>query len=654
MTSKYTSQVKDKQFKNLWRVAVEFGVYLKPYRFAIFFAAILIFLQVFLTVLEPWPLKVIIDHVLKAKPINLTENFPSLPYVLQINAWLVNMDRITLLYYLCGLMVGLALLSGLFAYFANARITHIGQHITYDIRKILFHHIGKLALPFYEDQRSGDIVTRVNGDISNMQDLMVSFVNILVVNTMLVMGVAIMMFRVDVTLTLFSLGAIPLLYFVMRYFVENIKISQRRGRSKLGELASVVQEFVSSIKLVQAFTREDHEAKRFDTLSTSALQAGLRTTELQSRFAPCVDIITSITMAVIILYGSKRIASDQMTLGTLILFISYLRLLHTPIKQLAKLVNVQSKATVSAERIAEILDTPPGILDLPGALTAPKFKGQIEFEDVGFSYPPRLGSQGVPTIILANINLHVEPGITVAVVGATGAGKSTLLSLLSRFHEPTHGRILIDGQDIKNITLHSLRNQISIVLQENAIFRATIWENIAYGSHDFPPGFGTKWLKSLDSEKADAVMEQVIAASKSANAHEFIERLPEGYKTLVAERGATLSGGQRQRIAIARAMIRKAPILILDEPTTGLDAESEQLVMEALERLKKGRTTLVIAHHLSTVRRADLIIVIEDKKIIESGTHEELYNQKSRYRNYYDIQFSEKTSKDLAVGFIRS
>ena len=590
--------------------------------------------------LEPWPLKLIIDHVLKNKPLDLLETFPPWPFVQSINVWMIGLDRIFLLSILCLLMVCFAISAGIFAYLASSRITAIGQNITYDIRKNLFLHIGRLSLPFYEDSRSGDIVTRVNSDISNMQDLMVSFVNILVVNAMLVFGVAIMMFRVDIPLTFISLAAIPILYLVMSYFIANIKLSQRIGRSRLGDLASIVQEFVSSIKLVQAFTREDHEAKRFDRMSRSALKAGLRTTELQSRFTPTVDIITSLSMATIILFGARRIASDQMTLGTLILFISYLRLLHAPIKQLAKLVNVQSKATVSAERISEILDTPPGIKDAPHAVTAESFKGGVRFENVSFAYPPRLGTDQASDSVLESINLDVAPGTTVAIVGPTGGGKSTMLSLLSRFHDPVQGKITIDGKDIRDITLHSLRKQISIVLQENAIFRGTIWENIAYGARDFPPGFGQKWLKSLDEATARNLMKHIEQAGRDSNAHEFIAKLPQGYFTTVAERGATLSGGQRQRIAIARAMVREAPILILDEPTTGLDAESELLVMDALERLKKGRTTFVIAHHLATVRKADQIIVIENKHIVERGTHDELLQLNNRYRHYYNLQFA--------------
>ena len=630
----------DTQFHSLWRVAREFGPYLKPYKLAVVGAALLIILQVALSVLEPWPLKLIIDHVLKSKPINLSETIPEWVGLEHLTAWLSSLDHSSLLNTLCLLMVAISLLAGLFAYLANSRITSIGQHITYDIRRNLFHHISKLSLPFYEDQRSGDIVTRVNGDISNMQDFMISFVNVLLVNAMMVLGVAIMMFRVDVPFTLISLGVIPVLYFVMRYFIANIKISQRKGRRKLGEIASVVQEFVSSIKLVQAFAREDHEKAKFDELSRSALRAGLRTTELQSRFAPSVDVITAFSTTIIILYGARRVSLDEMTLGTLILFISYLRILHNPIKQLAKLVNVQSKASISAERIAEILDTPAGISDSPHALEAKTFIGNVEFKDVGFSYPPRLGSVEPASVVLENINLKVKAGMTVAIVGATGAGKSTLLSLLSRFHNPTSGQVLIDGQDLRDLKLQSLRRQISIVLQENAIFRSTVWENIAYGCDDFPAGFGPQWLKKCHPQEARRLMDKIVAASKEANAHEFIEKLPEGYHTMVAERGATLSGGQRQRIAIARAMIRQAPLLILDEPTAGLDAESEQLVMEALERLKAGRTTFVIAHHLSTIRRADFIIVVENKRITESGTHHELYQLSNRYRHYYDIQFA--------------
>jgi ATP-binding cassette subfamily B protein len=328
-----------------------------------------------------------------------------------------------------------------------------------------------------------------------------------------------------------------------------------------------------------------------------------------------------------------------MTIGTLVVFMTYLRSLYAPIRQLSKLVNVTSKATISAERVAELLDTTPEIMNLPGAVDAAPFKGRVEMRNVSFAYGKRGGAAGLGETILKHIEFDIKPGTTVALIGSTGSGKSTLVNLITRFYDPTEGAVLIDGTDIRQITVQSLRNQISIVPQEAILFRASIWENIAYGCLDFPTGFGAKWLEENEgTAQAIELMNRVYAASTASHAVEFIERLPDGYNTMLGERGATLSGGQRQRIAIARAMIRNAPILVLDEPTTGLDAESEKLVVDALDRLKQGRTTFVIAHHLSTIRKADLVFVMAHGEILERGTHAELYRPGTRYKELFDFQ----------------
>jgi ATP-binding cassette, subfamily B, bacterial len=605
------------------RIAREFLPYAQPYRRPLAGALALLIFQVCSDVLQPLPLKVLIDNVLRHKPLHLTLWGP-------LTAWLSGVPARDLLTLMCAVMLGLAVLDGLFTYLANDHVTSIGQRIIFDVRRALFAHIQRLSLPFHDNQRTGDLVTRLTNDISNMQDFMVSVVMIFSVNLLTVLGIAAIMFTMDWQFTLIALSIMPVLFVVMRHYSTRIKAATRRARKKEGEIASVVQETVSSIRIVQAFTREEHEQVRFDQHNQASRDANMDAIHMQSRFTPLVDILMTLGTVLIVWYGAHRILDGQLTLGALLVFMTYLRNLYQPVKQLAKLANVISKASASAERIVEILDTSPQVCDEPGAREAPALRGAVTFEHVSFSYSPRsqLPCDRHNTPVLQDVSLTVPAGTTVAVVGSTGAGKTTLVSLLTRFYDPTEGRVCIDGYNLRELTVHSLRRQVAMVLQEPVLFRATVWENIAYGLAEVHS------LRSL-------YMDRIIEAARQANAHEFIERLPDGYHTVLGERGNTLSGGQRQRLAIARAIIRNAPILILDEPTSGLDAASEQLVMEALERLMEGRTTFVIAHRLSTIRRANLILVVEGGRIVESGTHEQLYAAGGRYRQLHDLQFNQ-------------
>jgi subfamily B ATP-binding cassette protein MsbA len=622
------------------RIAREFLPYAQPYRRPLAGALALLIFQVCTDVLQPLPLKVVIDNVLRHKPLHLTLWGP-------LTAWLSGLPARDLLTLLCAAMLGLAVLDGLFTYLANDHITSIGQRIIFDVRRALFAHIQRLSLPFHDNQRTGDLVTRLTNDISNMQDLMVSVVMIFSVNLLTVLGIAAIMLTMDWQFTLIALSIMPVLFAVMRYYSTRIKAATRRARKKEGEIASVVQETISSIRIVQAFTREEHEQVRFDQHNQASRDANMDAIHMQSRFTPLVDILMTLGMVLIVWYGAHRIQDGQLTLGALLVFLTYLRNLYQPVKQLAKLANVISKASASAERIVEILDTSPQVRDEPGAREAPALRGAVTFEHVSFSYNPQsqLPSDRHNTPVLQDVNLTVPAGTTVAVVGSTGAGKTTLVSLLTRFYDPTEGRVCIDGYNLRELTVHSLRRQVAVVPQEPVLFRATIWENIAYGLAEVPPGFSPAWLEHMGAkDRTKTFMDRIIEAARQANAHEFIERLPAGYHTVLGERGNTLSGGQRQRLAIARAIIRNAPILILDEPTSGLDAASEQLVMEALERLMEGRTTFVIAHRLSTIRRANLILVVEGGRIVESGTHGQLYASSGRYRQLYDLQFNQRTA----------
>jgi len=400
-------------------------------------------------------------------------------------------------------------------------------------------------------------------------------------------------------------------------YKRRIKSASRQASASTGQLASLAQETLASIRIVQGLAQEEQQSERFHARSASQHQAYLDIVRYQARMVPVVDIFAAAGLTLVMWYGATRVLAGELTTGDLVLFFVYITNLYKPMKGLARSSVRFSKASAGAERIAEVMSKRSDVTDREGAQAVSGLKGDIEFRDVSFEY-----EAGLP--VLSHIDLAMKRGETVAIVGATGAGKSTLVGLIPRFYDPSDGAVRIDGEDIRNYTLQSLREQISLVLQDQLLFSGTVRENIAFGR----PG---------------ASDEEVAAAAVTANADEFIQRLPDGYETLVAERGTTLSGGQKQRIAIARAILRDAPILILDEPTNGLDAVAEQTVMDALERAAAGRTTLIIAHRLTTVRLADRIVVLDRGRIVEEGTHRELWARGGRYARLYRLQMSTDT-----------
>jgi ATP-binding cassette, subfamily B, bacterial len=386
-----------------------------------------------------------------------------------------------------------------------------------------------------------------------------------------------------------------------------------------------MQEVLSSIRVVKAFAREEYEERRLEEESLESVEIAMRARSLKAKLSPLVGLIVAVGTAMVLWFGARMALYGSLSAGSLVVFIMYLGKMYKPMQELSKMTDTYSKASVGYERIQEVLDTDGEIKDLPGARRAPRFKGKIEFDHVNFGYE-------ADRLVLRDVDFKIEPGQVAALVGPTGAGKSTIISLIPRFYDPTSGVVKIDGQDIRRYQQKSLRQQMSFVLQETLLFHGTIWSNIAYG-------------------KPEATRREILRAAEMANAQEFIDKLPEGYNTMVGERGVTLSGGQRQRIAIARAIIRNTPILILDEPSSGLDAASEKLVFEALDRLMEGRTSIVVAHQLSTIRRANIIFVVKDGMIVESGNQEELLKTGGLYSELYKIQFSiEESSEKQAVG----
>ena len=455
-----------------------------------------------------------------------------------------------------------------------------------------------MSLAYHDQKRSGDLISRVTSDIDAIQSFINTALLGALINLITLVGMVGVMLYLNWRFTLIALSVAPILFLVVYTYTRRIKKASREVRKKEGEIVSVIEEVLSSIRVVKAFAREDYERRRLEEESLESVEIGLRARGLKAKLSPLVDIIVAVGTCLVLWFGARLVLSGSLSPGSLVVFILYLGKMYKPMQELSKMTDAYSKALVGYERIQEVLETDKEVKDLPRAVRAPRFKGKIEFEHVDFYYTPE-------SPILKDVSLTIEPGQLAALVGPTGAGKTTIISLIPRFYDPVSGVIKIDGTDVKRFRQKSLRQQISFVLQETVLFHAPIWQNIAYG-------------------KPEATRAEILRAAEQANAHEFIEKLPEGYDTILGERGMTLSGGQRQRIAIARAIIRDTPILILDEPTSGLDAASEKLVFEALDRLMEGKTSIVIAHRLSTIRRADVIFVIKDGGIVERGTHDEL------------------------------
>jgi subfamily B ATP-binding cassette protein MsbA len=555
--------------------------------------------------LEPWPLKVVFDYVLGSK---------------KMPAWIAGLvqstfgyDKISILYFAAFAVVAIAIVGAISTYTEKYLTTSVGQWVMHDLRRTLYHHIQLLSLSYHDKKKTGDLISRVTSDIDAIQDFVSQALLGIVVNVLTLIGMLAVMFYLDWRFTLISLSVAPLLFAVVYSYTRRIKQASRAVRKKEGEIVSVVQEVLSSIRVVKAFAREDYEQKRFEQQSLESVETALRARGLKAKLAPVVQVIVAMGTCLVLWYGVRLVLAGQLTSGSLLVFLLYLAKMYKPMRELSKMTDTLSKTIVGYERISEVIETEREVRNIPGARPAPNFKGKIEFSHVNFAYAP-----SSPT--LKDVSFIIEPGQVAAFVGPTGAGKTTIASLVARFYDPLQGQVKIDDNDVRRYKLKSLRRQISFVLQENLLFAAPIWQNIAYG-------------------KPEASRDEIINAARLANAHEFIVKMSEGYDSMVGERGVTLSGGQRQRIAIARAIIRNAPILILDEPTSDLDAASEELVFEAFGRLMEERTSIVIAHRLATVRRADVIFVIDDGRIIEQGKHDELLARGGLYAKLYEIQF---------------
>ena len=546
--------------------------------------------------LSPWPLKIIFDQILLEKP---------LPDSLSWLAGLLAGGKINAV---VGISLSILLIAGLrsvFTYSQDFLFSRLGYQMVYTLRRELFAHLQQLSLSYYSRARTGELLTKVTGETEVFKDVFVESVLASISQILTVVGMLGIMLWLNWRLGLVSLATLPMLFFALAYIYQKIKVSTRQQREREGRIAARVSEVLSSVTLVKAFGREKYEQERFDEESTLTLEEGIKTERMAAGATRTVELIKAVGLWATVFFGALLVLKNQMTPGSLLIFTAYLNDMYKPLRNLAKISSRLSRATVSMHRIAEILDTEPETWNTESEVVTATLKGEIVFERVSFDY-------GSGNDVLKNVSFKILPGQRVALVGHSGSGKSTIANLILRFYHAKQGTISIDGLNIEKYQREMLRREIGVVIQESLLFGASIRENIAYG-------------------KPDATMAEIEAAARQAYAHDFIIALPEGYETIIGERGSTISGGQRQRLSLARAIIKHPSILILDEPTSAIDQESAMLIHEAVDRLRAGKTTLVIAHHFSDLESYDQILVLQDGSLVEQGTHTQLLAQQGEY-----------------------
>ena len=571
--------------------------------------------EILAQLLEPWPLKLIFDYIIMPDAAAGTLPMPGLSELPE----LVLLTMLTL-----AIVLATVLKAGA-SYMSLVSLSIASSRIIAEIRAKLYGHLQRLSLSFHSKARNGDLITRIINDIDRLREVTITAAVPLVVNTLTLVSMVGVMFWMNIQLAIIGLLVFPLFVLTATKLTKQIHQVARQQRKREGAMAATASEAINAIKVVQALSLEGMLEDMFASDNTKSLEDVARTQQLSAGLRRTVEILVAVATAIVLWRGVQLVTTGAATPGDLLVFMTYLKTAFKPTKQLAKQMAQIAKATASGERIIDILDTVPEIRDPKGAIAAPPFQGQVSFRHVVFGYEPEKS-------ILQDISFTAQPGQRVALVGPSGGGKSTLVSLLLRLYDPIAGSICIDGHDLREYQIESLRRQISIVLQDSVLFAVSVRDNIAYGS-----------LGATDAE--------IEAAARLANAHDFIMALPEGYDTLLGERGATLSGGQRQRIAIARAAVRRARIVILDEPTVGLDNENEQAVTEALERLTQGCTTFLITHNLQGAVTADQILYIEQGRILEQGTHTDLMRQGQRYAALYQIQSAIDSSGDSVLPY---
>ncbi|MFJ9731697.1 ABC transporter ATP-binding protein [Streptomyces sp. NPDC101171] len=508
--------------------------------------------------------------------------------------------------------LGLILFSGILAFADDVTSTWVGERFLLSLRSDVFRHVQGLSLGFFERRRLGDVLSRVTGDVDAVETFLLSGVAdalYYVVRLGVFLG---LLFSLAWDLTLLALVIVPVFWAAARHFSRLSKEAARERRRRSGSLSAIAEESLGNVALVQAYNRQGWEEHRFHRENLGRFRAVMASTRIRAVYRPIVELIEVSGGLAVMGLGTWKLAQGQLTLGGLMVFLALISKLYSPVRGLSQLGTTFYAASASAERIIELLDQRPQVAEAPQARRTGRARGDVRFDGVWFRYP------GAPAWALSGVSFHAAPGETLALVGASGAGKSTVAKLQLRFYDPERGAVLLDGTDLRELRLADVRESVSVVLQETLVFHGTVRENIAYG-------------------RPDASETDIVAAARAAQAHEFVERLPEGYDTLVGQRGRTLSGGQCQRLAIARAMIRDAPVLLLDEPTTGLDARSGRRIMDPLRRLMTGRTTIVISHNLLTVRDATRIVVLDHGRVVEDGSHDELIGRDGAYARQYRL-----------------
>ena len=592
----------------LGRLLRRFWPYVRRERRLVTASLVALYAEIGLRLLEPWPLKVVLDRILA--PSTAHGHAGSGLHLLR------DVDPATLLMLSALAVIGFAGLRALAAYYNTVGFALVGNRVLTAVRSELYSHLQRLSLSFHTRAKSGDLIVRVIGDVGFLQDVTVTAFLPLLANALTLVGIAAVMLWLNAPLTLLALATGPLFWVCTTRLSRRIRDTARRQRQQEGAMAATAAESIGAVKVIHALSLEGSFARVFTGQSRKNLATGAYATRLAAGLERTVDLLIAVATALTLWFGARLVLRGAMTPGDLVVFLAYLRNAFHPVRDFAKYTGRLAKASAAGERVLDLLDRTPDVRDLPGAVPAPAFRGAVRFDRVSFAYEP-----GRP--VLEEIDCEISPGQHVALVGPSGSGKSTLVSLILRLYDPTAGRVLIDGRDIREYTLASLRPQISVVLQDSLLFATTIRDNIAYGASGGP---------------SPPPAEAVEAAAGLANAHAFVAALPQGYDTVVGERGVTLSHGQRQRIAIARAAIRRAPIVVLDEPTTGLDKENEWAVIEALERLVAGCTTFLITHDLRLAARADLILYLDAGTVRERGTHGALLRANGRYAALYRMQ----------------
>lgn len=580
------------------------GELLKPYHKWLYIVLGAMLLETAMSLAAPWPLKIILDNVVGKH---------KLPEYLEwLRDFSISEQSMELAAVAAIGVVIIAAIGAIAGYIDNYYTESVAQYVANDLRQKIYNHLQKLSLQYYDSHKIGNILSTITDDVLTIQSFASTALLSILIDSLTIIGMVVLMFYLNWDFALIAVGITPFLLLFVSRFKKAVKAATHEVRKNQSEIVSVLQQGLESVRSVKAFGRQDLEEKRLKDVSLQTVQAALKARRVKSLLSPIVAVTVSLCTAFVLWRSAGLILADAMTIGALTVFLSYLSKFFKPVQDFAKMTNVIAQATVSLERVQTILDTVDMITEKEDAVKPGNFKGDIEFENVAFSYEP-------DAPVLLDINLSIKSGQRIGVCGPTGGGKSTLLSLIPRFYDSVSGTVKIDGVNVTDYKLTEMRNQIGFVLQDTVLFFGTVLENIAYG-------------------RPDATAEEIIEAAKMANAHEFISQMPHGYDTMVGERGLTLSGGQRQRLGIARAIIRNSPILILDEPTAALDTDSEKLVMEALERLMKGRTVITIAHRLSTIRDADKILVLKGGKIAENGNHDELMKVNGIYAELYRIQ----------------